>query len=148
MKMVEPHELSALLDGELKPKREAEVRAAIRQDAGLQAEFDRLQTLDREWSAAAQTANFAPRVSVGSIVLSGKAAASIRGADSNLHLARLMSVLLVILLSIRLLTKMLPAEVGWAVLLHSLALLLVIGCVIKLATAVPSNTAQATPASD
>ncbi len=62
MNPIDPAELSALMDGELTPERAAEVRAAIAQDAGLKAEFDRLQGMDADWRAAASGAAFRPRV--------------------------------------------------------------------------------------
>lgn len=61
MNGVDPAELSALLDGELPPDREAQVRAAMEADPALRAGYERLSRLDAAWSAAAASAAFRPQ---------------------------------------------------------------------------------------
>ena len=60
MNAIDPAELSAYLDGELDAGRAAEIENAIAGDSTLQAEFERLQALDVEWTVAARTAMSPP----------------------------------------------------------------------------------------
>ena len=60
MKPIDPAELSGLLDGELAPEREAEVRRALASDPKLAAEFERLRGFDSSARICAKTAEFAP----------------------------------------------------------------------------------------
>lgn len=62
MNPVRPEELSALVDGELNPEREREVRAALAESLELRSQFDALSRLDRAWRTAASGAAFDPRV--------------------------------------------------------------------------------------
>ena len=59
---IEPAELSAFLDGELRAGRADEVRTALAQDPVLRQSFDQLVALDADWKARASAAMFRPRV--------------------------------------------------------------------------------------
>lgn len=63
MRQVQDEELSALLDGELDPRRAEEVRALIQADPALRAEFDTLAKLNAQLSVAAEQMAFMPEVS-------------------------------------------------------------------------------------
>ncbi len=62
MTPVLPEELSALLDGELDPRRAAEVERQIASDPELGAAFDALRQADGLWRSQAGAARFAPRI--------------------------------------------------------------------------------------
>jgi anti-sigma factor RsiW len=62
MNPVQSEELSALLDGELRPERAAEVRARIAADPALRAEYTALARLDDWARAEAEAAAFTPTV--------------------------------------------------------------------------------------
>ena len=55
---ISPEELSALLDGELLPKRASEVRQALAQDAALAAQYAQLEKLHQHCMSAAENARF------------------------------------------------------------------------------------------
>jgi anti-sigma factor RsiW len=74
MRQVRDEELSALLDGELDPRRAEEVRALIQADPALRAEFDALAQLDSRLSAAAAETAFTPEVSFPESETSGSPA--------------------------------------------------------------------------
>jgi anti-sigma factor RsiW len=59
---VQLEELSALIDGELDPRRAAEVEMQIAADRELRAAFEVLRDLDDRWRASARTAAFVPQV--------------------------------------------------------------------------------------
>src|SRR5262245_7220484 len=60
MNPVLPEELSALLDGEIDPQREREIRAQREVDPDLRAQFDTLRLRDTQWRTAAAAAGFDP----------------------------------------------------------------------------------------
>lgn len=59
---VQPEELSALIDGELDPRRAAEVEMQIAADRELRVTFEALRDMDDRWRAAARTIAFVPQV--------------------------------------------------------------------------------------
>lgn len=64
MNPLEPAELSALLDGELDPRRAAEIQALIAADPAVRAEYDSLRLADARLRTLAGPARFAPWVSL------------------------------------------------------------------------------------
>ncbi len=64
MNPLDPAELSALLDGELDPRRAAEVQALIAADPGVGAEYESLRLADARLRTLAAPAQFQPRVAL------------------------------------------------------------------------------------
>lgn len=62
MILVQPEELSALMDGELDDERRAEVQIQIAAEPALKAAFEAMVDLDKRWRAAAREAAFVPLV--------------------------------------------------------------------------------------
>lgn len=62
MKPIDPAEISALLDGELMPKRAAEVRRAIAGDQSLRQIHDRMALVDADLRDYSANLSFEPRV--------------------------------------------------------------------------------------
>jgi anti-sigma factor RsiW len=62
VKPVRPEELSALLDGELRPERADEARAQLSADSAMTNEFKMLARLDSRWRDLAAAAQFEPQV--------------------------------------------------------------------------------------
>lgn len=62
MRLPQPEELSALLDGELGAERASELKRYLALDPELLAQYEALRESDAAWLAAAATARFAPRV--------------------------------------------------------------------------------------
>jgi anti-sigma factor RsiW len=126
---IEEHEVSALIDGQLDRQRAAEVRAAIRQDPALGAEYERLQAADRRWASAARTADFLPRVSLD------------RPSPSpDRATAWLVAALGCTAVAARLLPKVLPVDLPVAVGIHTLALIAVLAAVAWLSRTTPNAT--------
>ena len=69
MTPVQPEELSALIDGELDPRRAEEVEMQIAADPHLRATFEALRDLDARWRAAARSGAMAPQVRLPAPVL-------------------------------------------------------------------------------
>jgi anti-sigma factor RsiW len=115
---IKPHELSGLLDGELTLQREKEIRRMMEEDAGLRAEFERLQRFDKAWSTAASQAAFQP-----DIILPPQ------GMAQAWWLTRLVPALCV-LLAARLLPK-LDSTFMLSVTVHAMVMLLVIAALIR-----------------
>ena len=59
---VQPEELSALIDGELDPRRAAEVEMQIAADRELRVAFEALRDMDDRWRTAARAIAFVPEV--------------------------------------------------------------------------------------
>ncbi len=118
MSIVRPEELSALLDGELDPQRECEVRAQLATDAALSDELESLRRLDARWRTAGASARFAP--------------ATFRPRnDLATEVRWVLASLVLILLPIRLISKMLDTQAtGW--ILNCVALALVLWVMIVL----------------
>jgi len=64
MRLVQPEELSGLLDGELEPERAREVEMQIATDPMLRAEFEAMSETDAIWRASAGAAAFSPDVAL------------------------------------------------------------------------------------
>ena len=62
MNPIQPEELSALIDGELDPQREREIRTELAVNAQLRTELDTLRRLDASVRAAAEKAAFDPSI--------------------------------------------------------------------------------------
>jgi anti-sigma factor RsiW len=62
MSDIEPHELSAYLDGELSADRRRAVAAALASDPMLRAEVEALAGADATWRKTAQAAAFTPSI--------------------------------------------------------------------------------------
>jgi anti-sigma factor RsiW len=62
MSDIEPHELSAYLDGELTADRAQAVAAALASDPALRAEYEALAGADATWRQTAQAATFQPYI--------------------------------------------------------------------------------------
>jgi anti-sigma factor RsiW len=62
MKPIEPHLLSALLDGELPADEAQRVRRAVETDGDLRAEYERLKRLDADLVECARSLAFTPVV--------------------------------------------------------------------------------------
>ncbi len=116
--LIKPHELSGLLDGELTPQRAEEIRRLMDEDAGLRAEFERLQRFDKAWSTAGSQAAFLPEIILPP---QGKARAW--------WLTRLVPGLC-FLLAARLLPKLGPAFM-LSLAVHAMVMLLVIAALIR-----------------
>lgn len=118
---IKPEELSALLDGELSPQRQAEVRRALAADPALAAEYARLAELDRDWSAAARQARIAPPI----------APPILRDPHKPLPWP-LVGGILLLLIAIRFTTKV-SIPFPWALAAHTAALAMLLAIVIRLA---------------
>ncbi len=125
MKLVEPAELSAYLDGELDPTRAREEQAILADDAALRAQFDALQAADHDWRGAADSAIFAPDVQFTRTTLSSVAWLG-------------MAAILVALVTLRMLPKIGDA-LAWGVALHGIALAVMLGWVARMARERPSR---------
>ena len=118
MSTVRPEELSALLDGELDPQREREVRAQLATDPALSRELESLRRLDAQWATAGAAARFVPTVSLPTNAV----AREVRWP---------VAALLLILLPIRLVSKMIDGPaMGW--ILNGIALAFVLTVMILL----------------
>jgi anti-sigma factor RsiW len=62
MSPIEPHELTAFLDGELPPDRARAIEEALESDATLREELESLALDDAAWRAAAASARFRPEI--------------------------------------------------------------------------------------
>jgi len=115
---VEEFEISALLDGELDPKRAAEVRSAIERDPVLQSQFKRLGEADRAWAGAARSAQFMPAVPWDAVSPS----------PSRAH-AWVVTALAFMMVAGRLIPKILQVDPAAGVLVHLVMLAAVIAFV-------------------
>jgi hypothetical protein len=73
MRLIEPAELSAYLDGELDPGRAREVATALANDPKLRAEYEVLANSDKYWKSSAAAARFKPAVVFSSAQVFGTA---------------------------------------------------------------------------
>jgi len=117
MKPIEPEELSAFLDGELGGARAGEVKAALKSDPVLRAEFNALAEKDAAWQSAAGTSVFAPKVQLA------RHASSIRPWLGT-------AAILIVLVAVRMLPKLTDGlEFGF--ILHGIALVIALAWVIR-----------------
>ena len=130
MSPIDPAELSALLDGELSPTRADEVRAALERDPALKAEFERLRQFDDACQQAATAAAFEPRVTLGAQPDAWSWAAPAMFAG--------------VLLLVRFVPKMWDLTV-LGPLLHVGAFVIVLSCIIRLASVNVSRSVPRTP---
>jgi anti-sigma factor RsiW len=125
MNAIDPAELSAYLDGEVSVARAAEIRRALATDATLRAQFDRLKSLDGEWTAVADSAVAKP---VERVV--------------SLRMDLRFVVALVLLLALRFLPKLGDLVVA-AVVLHALVLIILLAVIVRVVRMdVISNSVQ------
>jgi anti-sigma factor RsiW len=122
MEPINPEELSAYLDGELDAHGASQIKAAIENDAATRHAYQILVEDDSAWRAAAQSAQFRPKLALPSRTALGSVVA--------------MCAALLFLLVIRALPKLSDA-LTWGLMLQGAALVAIMVWVVVLARKTP-----------
>jgi anti-sigma factor RsiW len=122
MEPINPEQLSAYLDGELDAHRAGQIKAAIENDAATRHAYQIIVEDDSAWRAAAQSAQFQPKIALPSRTALGSAAA--------------MCAALLLLLVVRALPKLSDA-LTWGLMLQGVALVAIMVWVVAFARMTP-----------
>jgi anti-sigma factor RsiW len=119
MRLVEPAELSAYLDGELDPDRARELAAALAEDADLRAAYEALANSDKSWQLAAAAASFKPAIDLSS--------------HENSRASRLTEIMVVaVLVALCVMSKTTDA-ITLGLILHGIALAIALPWIVRMA---------------
>jgi len=119
MRLIEPAELSAFLDGELDPDRAREIATALASDSELREEYGALAKADVVWKAAADSALFKPSTQLSTSKVF---------ASSPLAFAAVLIALIALCV-----TAKLGTVVVWNFVLHAVALAIALPWIIRMA---------------